>query len=221
MICASSTMAPTRTADSARGHALLSQLDRLRSGEPFACEAFVREHTPKMLSLARRYLRCEHEAADAVQDSFLSAFRSLHEFQGNSHPGTWLYRIVVNTCLMRLRSQSRRRMTSIENLLPTFDDDGGHDTPMNRWSEEPLFDPSTNDLRQAVRSCIEQLPEQYQSVLVLRDIEGFDTEQTAQILGTTPANTKVRLHRARHALRSLIRPACERASAARSGAVLP
>lgn len=209
MTCASSIMAPIRTADSTRGGAPLSQLDLLRSGEPAACEAFVREHTPKMLSLARRYLRCEHEAADAVQDAFYSAFRSLHEFQGNSHPGTWLFRIVVNTCLMRLRSQSRRRVTSIENLLPTFDEEGGHASSMKQWREESPCNLGTDDLRQAVRSCIEQLPEQYQTVLVLRDIEGFDTEQTAQILGTTPANTKVRLHRARHALRSLVGPLLE------------
>jgi RNA polymerase sigma factor (sigma-70 family) len=89
----------------------------------------VRQHSSRMLAVARRFLRCEEDCADAVQDAFLSAFRSLHRFQGNSTLATWLHRIVVNVCLMRLRVQSRSRAVPIDDLMPSFDEKGHPSLP--------------------------------------------------------------------------------------------
>src|SRR5438445_258524 len=86
-----------------------SLLGRVQAGDAGACEALVRQYGGRMLAVARRFLRSEEDAADAVQDAFLACFRSLDSFEGHSSLGTWLHRIVVNTCLMKLRSQSRRR----------------------------------------------------------------------------------------------------------------
>ena len=181
-------------------------LSRLRAGDQDAYCDFVRQHTGRLLALARGFLRSDDDAADAVQDAFLSAFKALGRFEGDSSLGTWLYRIVVNTCLMRLRSQSRRRAYSIEELLPRFDETGHHAQPVAAWSENGYERMANAETEAQIRECINQLPEDYRTVLVMRDIEEFDTEQTASILGLSPGAVKTRLHRARQALRTLLDP---------------
>lgn len=183
-----------------------AQLELVRIGDPSACEAFVRAHAGRMLAIARRYLKCEHDSADAVQDAFVSAFRGLASFEGTADVGTWLHRIVVNACLMKLRSKARRRAVAIEELLPTFDEEGHHSQPVRSWS--PGFEELSGrkEVCTEVRECVESLPDSYREVLILRDVEEMDTETTAKMLGLTPANVKVRLHRARQALRTLLDP---------------
>src|SRR5437868_4970464 len=79
-------------------------LARLRAGDGAAYETIVRAYGSRMLAIARRYLRCEQDCADAVQEAFVSAFRAIDKFAGTSTLSTWLHRITVNACLMRLRS---------------------------------------------------------------------------------------------------------------------
>jgi RNA polymerase sigma-70 factor (ECF subfamily) len=159
-----------------------------------------------MLAVARRFLPAEEDSTDVVQDAFVSAFRYLDRFQGNSALGTWLHRIVVNHCLMRLRAQSRSRELRIDDLLPTFDETGHHGRPVRPWEDLTLARPSQSETRALVRACIDRLPHPYREVLMLRDIEELDTEQTAQHLGINPGAVKTRLHRARQALRTLLEP---------------
>ena len=183
------------------GHEEAALLDRLRAGDELAYASMVREYGGRMLSVARRLLRSESEAEDAVQDAFLSAFRSLSSFQGQSRLGTWLHRIVVNAALMRLRSRQRRSETSIEDLLPRFLEDGHFEAPPKRWQEngENLLQDAQR--RRWVRDRIDALPETYRTVLLLRDIEDISTQETAELLEITPNAVKIRLHRARLALR--------------------
>jgi RNA polymerase sigma-70 factor, ECF subfamily len=181
-------------------------LERIRAGDEGACEALVRQYGGRMLAVARRFLRTEEDSADAVQDAFLSAFRSVDGFEGNSALGTWLHRIVVNACFMRLRVQSRHREVRIDDLLPTFDETGHHSRPILPWEDHALARLSQAETRAHVRACIERLPELYREVLVLRDIKELDTEQTAQHLGINAGAVKTRLHRARQALRTLLEP---------------
>jgi RNA polymerase sigma-70 factor (ECF subfamily) len=181
-------------------------LKRIRSGDEGACEVLVRQHGARMLAVARRFLRTEQDSADAVQDAFLSAFRCLESFEGNSALGTWLHRIVVNACLMRLRARSRSREVRIDDLLPTFDQSGHHSHPVRAWEDEALARLTRAETRAHVRDCIDRLPDPYREVLVLRDIEELDTEQTAQQLGINAGAVKTRLHRARQALRTLLEP---------------
>src|SRR5258707_4816989 len=97
---------------------------RLKAGDDCAYEILVREQTGRLLAAARRLLRREEDARDAVQDAFCSAFRSIASFQESSTLSTWLHRIVINASLMRIRSRSRRPEDSIEDLLPRFHDTG-------------------------------------------------------------------------------------------------
>ena len=181
-------------------------LAHLRSGDEEAGAALVRKYGGRMLAVARRFLRCEEDSADAVQDAFLAAFRSLDKFEGNSSLGTWLHRIVVNACLTKLRAQSRSRAVPIDDLLPTFDETGHHTRPVRSWRGQALSQLALAEMQIQVRACIDRVPEPYRTVLLLRDIEELDTEQTAERLGITAGAVKTRLHRARQALRTLLEP---------------
>jgi RNA polymerase sigma-70 factor (ECF subfamily) len=175
------------------------------AGDDAAFETCVRTYTPRLLLLARGILKNEEDARDAVQDAFLSAFKDLAGFKGASLLGTWLHRIVVNAALARLRRRQRHPEPSIEDLLPHFGDDEHQLDPPAPWrtSSETL---QRQESRELVRRCIAQLPEIYRTVLLLRDIEGLDTEDSARMLDTSPGVVKTRLHRARQALRTLLDP---------------
>jgi RNA polymerase sigma-70 factor (ECF subfamily) len=182
----------------------VSLFARMSAGEPEAFEVVVRLYGPRLLVVARRMLGCEAEAADALQEGFLSAFQSLASFRGDSRLSTWLHRIIVNACLMRLRSQKRRPAMRIEDLLPRFDETG-HRIP-DRGHPSPQRHLETSELRQQVRQCIDQLPYSFREILLLRDIEELDTAETARLLDVSEAVVKTRLHRARQALRTLLEP---------------
>ncbi len=191
-----------------------SQLGALRRGDEKTFEAMVRSFGPRLLSVARRFLRDEEDARDAVQEGFLSAYRSIGTFQGGSQISTWLHRIVVNACLMRLRSRQRRPEESIEELLPRFAEDGhqvAHPTPEWEGSAEELL--ARRETREMVRKAIDRLPDSYRAVLLLRDIEELSTEEAARLVGITENAVKIRLHRARQALRTLLEPQFRRAPA--------
>ena len=178
----------------------------LKAGEPTAFEALVRMQMPALLRAARRFLRSEEDARDAVQDTFVSAFKSIGTFQENSQLATWLHRILINSCLMKLRTQKRRPEEDIETYLPRFQDDGHQVEPSVPWAETAESILQRKQTRDLVRASIDSLPETYRVVLLLRDIEEMTTEETAKLLGITANAVKVRLHRARQALRTLLDP---------------
>ena len=183
-----------------------SLLARLRAGEEPAYEELVRTYSLRLLLVARRIVGSDEDARDVVQDAFLSAFRNLERFAGEAKLSTWLHRIVVNTALMKLRTRRRKPEESIEPLLPTFLADGHHAERFSARSERVDEVVSRQETRDAVRRWIDELPESYRTVLVLRDIEGLSTEETAQLLDMTINAVKIRLHRARQALRTLLAP---------------
>ena len=179
---------------------------QLRKGDESAFEQVVRAYGGRLLAVARRIVGTEEDARDVVQDAFLNAFKSLDRFEGNAKLSTWLHRIVVNAALMKLRTRKRKPEQSIETLLPAYLDDGHHEERFQSWEEpvDKVMERAEN--REIVRKQIDALPEGYRTVLVLRDIEGLDTEETANVLGLSVNATKIRLHRARQALRTLLAP---------------
>jgi RNA polymerase sigma-70 factor (ECF subfamily) len=174
---------------------------RLRAGSNAAYEELVRAQGARLLAVAQRLLGSEEDASDAVQDAFISAFRAIDRFEGGSRLSTWLHRIVVNSALMKLRSQQRKPETSIEDLLPRFLDDGHFAEPPAEWQQTADQALERSEMRQLVRKAIDGLPEIYRTVLLLRDIEGLDTAEAAEAIGVTANAVKIRLHRARQALR--------------------
>jgi RNA polymerase sigma-70 factor (ECF subfamily) len=182
-------------------HTLLA---RLRAGDDGAFEELVRANGGRMLATARRFLRHEEDARDAVQEAFLQAFRALPGFAGDAKLSTWLHRIVINAALMKLRTQRRRPETSIDDLLPRFDADGHRVLEPQEAADLPDVQLDRAELRALVSRSIARLPESYRAVLVLRDVEDLDTAEAARLLGSSEGAVKTRLHRARQALRTLI-----------------
>jgi RNA polymerase sigma-70 factor, ECF subfamily len=179
-------------------------LRELRAGSHAAFERLVRKSSGPLLAVARRLLPNEEDARDAVQEGFLSAFKALPSFAGDAKLSTWLHRIVLNAALMKLRSRRRRPEESIDDLLPCFDETGEWVSPTTAWAAPTESEVESRETRMMVRRSIDRLPETFRTVLLLRDIEDLDTEETAVILGVTPNAVKIRLHRARQALRSLL-----------------
>lgn len=184
----------------------IQRLARLRAGDRDATEALVSEYSGRMLTVARRMLRSEEDAADAVQDAFLSAFASIHRFRANAQIYSWLHRIVVNACLMKLRSRKRREAVSVNTLLPEFDESGNHVQPVAPWPCQVSEHIEQAETQAMVRKCVDQLPDDHRTILILRDIEELDTDTTAATLGISRAAVKTRLHRARQALRTMLEP---------------
>lgn len=178
----------------------------LRAGDAAAFEMLVQTHGARMLAVARRMMRCEQDADDAWQDALLCVFRKAEMFEETCKLSTWLHRITVNACLMKLRSQRRRHEVEIDELLPNFDQSGHHTCRVTAWEDAPLSNAQASETRQKVRACIDQLPETYRTVLLLRDIEEMDTDEVARLLTCTSNCVKTRLHRARQALRTLLEP---------------
>jgi RNA polymerase sigma-70 factor, ECF subfamily len=176
----------------------------LRAGSDEAFETLVRQYAGRLLRVARRFLNNEEDARDAVQDAFVSAFRSIQKFEAGSKLSTWLHRIVVNSALMKLRTKRRHPEQDIDSLLPQFEADGHQVRESVDWSPTAEEMVERGEMRELVRKSIDQLPDSYRVVLLMRDIEELSTDETAKALGITGAAVKVRLHRARQALRSLL-----------------
>lgn len=179
-------------------------VNRVKAGDQDACTRLVKHFGPQMMTVARRFMRCEEDCNDALQDAYISAFSALARFEGNSRLSTWLHRIIVNSCQSKLRFTSSRRETSIEELLPTFERDYHARRPTA--ANDPSTEVEIDETRSVIRQAIDKLPQADRAVLLLRDIEKMGTAATATRLETTQHNVKRRLRRARLALSIRLEP---------------
>ncbi len=179
----------------------------LRRGEQRSYEQLVMQHGGRMLAVARRILRHEEDARDAVQDAFRSAYRAIGNFDGRSSLSTWLHRVTTNAALMRLRSATRRAETSLDDVADGDDERGYLDRLSDPAAEAPEARLMSGRVRDQVRRGLNRLSQRQRLVIVLRDIEGLSTRETAQALHTSENAVKIRLHRARLALGAVLREA--------------
>jgi RNA polymerase sigma-70 factor, ECF subfamily len=194
---------PTELSDPGDGPDDARLVAGLRRGEAWAFEALVRTQSSRLLAVARRICRDEEDARDALQTAYLSAFRSLGRFEGESRLSTWLHRIVVNAALMRVRARRRKGEQSLDTARAIEE----------AWWADRIVAPAPpadllvarGERRDALHACIRQLPDAYRVVLLLRDIEELSTPEAARRLNVTTTTVKVRLHRARRALTSRVR----------------
>ncbi len=184
----------------------MSLVAGLKSGDEAAVETMVRTHSGAMLSVARRILNDDALAQDCVQEALINALRKIGDFQERSSLSSWLHRIVVNQSLMKLRSRRSVTEVPVDEWLPIFDETACRiEAPWPHFAT-PDEIVERADLRDLVHQAINQLPESYRVVLQLRDIEELTTREVAEGLDLSEANVKVRLHRARAALKNLIEP---------------
>lgn len=170
-------------------------------------DRLVREHIEWMLALATRILGGNQDAADdVVQEAFINAFKSLDSLKDRNSIKQWLRRITVNVALNKIRQNDRLSEQSIEHLLPEFDERGCRtEAPWEGLAN--IEDVADNQIRlDMLDKAFSSIPEPYRIVLQLRDIEGYSTTEVAELLKISESNVKVRLHRARSALKTIIEP---------------
>ena len=168
---------------------------RVLEGETALFELIMRRYNQRLYRVARAILRDDAEAEDVVQDAYVRAYEHLAQFAGRSQFATWLTRIAIHEALSR--SQGRRRT---EQLGANEGAENGEVTvPANALNPEEQV--SVSELGRALESAILSIPEQYRLVLMMRDVEQLDTQETAAALALTEENVKVRLHRARAMVR--------------------
>lgn len=176
-------------------------IEGLKSGEEWAVEAMIDRFNVRVYNLAMSILRNESDAEEIVQDVFMTVYNKIDSFKGDSAFYSWIYRICVNACLMKLRSRKRMESVPIDDFMPVFTGTGEHISMVNDWSREVEKKVLNRELGEVLRTFISELSEKYRVVLVLSDVEGLSNEETANILGLTIPAVKSRLHRARLFLR--------------------
>lgn len=183
-----------------------SAIAAIRTGDTNLIERFVRQHMGWMLAVANRIVRDSHLAEDAVQNAFAKIFGNIDSFNRQSALKTWMHRIVVNEGLMLIRKSGPAETVQIDELLPVFDKNGCRIEEPWSTMETPESLVLRADARAQVNEKIGLLPDNYRIILVLRDIEELTTQEVAEMLELSEANVKVRLHRARAALKRLLEP---------------
>lgn len=178
---------------------------RILAGEKHLFHDLIRPCERSIYFLLFSLLKNEAEAEDAAQETVIKVFQNLDKFRGDSQFRTWVLSIARNEGLGRLRKIGSRRE---ESLAVETDDQTGDYTPaiLTSWREVPAAALEQKELGQILRKAIEQLPEIYRNVVLLRDIEEMDIRQTAAALAISEASVKVRLHRARALLQRSLAP---------------
>ena len=161
-----------------------------------AFSQIVEEYSDFAYNVAYRMLRNVEDAEDAVQEAFISAYRSFGRFKGESKVSTWLYRIVVNACLMKIRKEKSRAKYLVET--------GYNDEIVTDWGNDPEQEAISGELREVVETGLESLSSDLRAAIVLRDVQGVSTEEGAEALGLTVSAFKSRVHRGRLLLRQHI-----------------
>ncbi len=182
---------------------------KLQAGDARAYEQVVRSYSPRLLAVIRGIVKNEDDARECLQEAFLQAFRAIDRFEGRARLSSWLHRIAVNSALMRLRSRKRKAEAPIDDLLPSFDGSDMRVDPAWQPQVEDAPDLEADERKTRLHDAISQLPENFRNVILLRDIQEMSTEEAAEQLGISPGAVKVRLHRARTALRTLLDPYLE------------
>lgn len=180
----------------------LEFLRRARDGDFEAFEKLVERHEGRLYGIAMRILRQREDAENVVQTTFLKVLENLKGFREESTFGTWVARIATHTALNVLRK--RRGLPTVSLDQPGPGEESGeipHPQLIAEWPGDPARIVEERELRRILSEAIESLPEKYRLVFILRDVEEFSVEETSKLLSITPANVKVRLLRARLALR--------------------
>jgi RNA polymerase sigma factor (sigma-70 family) len=192
--------ARTPIADNARtppadNDAALAQ--RIVTGDQAAFELMMRRHNRRLFRLARATLRCDAEAEEALQEAYFLAYRSIATFRGESSLFTWLSRLVLNECLGRLRKHARR-----DKLFPMADNiENEVEAMMINDSNPPYHAATRTEMRALMEARVDQLPESFRTVFVLRSVEEMTVEETAICLSIPEATVRSRHFRANVLLR--------------------
>lgn len=169
-------------------------VERVLKGEKVLFEILLRRYNQTLYRVIRSYLKQDEDVEDAMQDTYLKAFEKLPQFRGTAAFSTWLIRIGINEALLRIRSLSKEQKLYIHEDISSAD-------KIIQFPDTKRMNPEKqtiqHETRQFIEQAIDQLPEKYRVIYVLKEIEGIENQEIANCLGITNANVKVRLHRAK------------------------
>ncbi len=169
-----------------------------------AYESLVRNYSPKMYAVARRFFSDNDDIQECTQKAFIQVFKNIKKFKQDSNLTTWLHRITVNEALMMLRQKKRHYSESLESFSQQYNKFGERTTFCDNTGSniEAIFE--LNERKRSLNEIIYQLPEKYCNVILLRDIQEISTKETASMLGITEPSVKTQLHRGRQLLKAIL-----------------
>lgn len=179
---------------------------RAQADDYAAFEEIVRRYQDKAFRLAFSLTKNESDAQDVVQEAFLNMYRKLHTFKGDSKFGSWMYRVVVNAGLMRLRKRKRNSEVSVDDEEMELREDDYYVAKMPDWQVRADAAAENKELREKIIAAVDELPPKYQTVFLLKEIEGLKLSEIAEVLELSVGGVKSRLHRARLHLRATLEP---------------
>ena len=180
-------------------------IQAINSGRRDGFHDLVKRYEQTLYNFSLRMCRNHSDAEDMIQETFLNVFKYLKDFRHETKFKNWLYKVAASTCIKKRRKS--KFAPDKELSLDEFSPENQTEVPdhVPEWALLPLDKLLNQELSSTVNQEILSLPKKYRLVIVLRDIEGFSTTETAQILGISPSNVKVRLHRARLYLRDKLK----------------
>lgn len=173
-------------------------VEQVREGRERALEDLIERYRSRVYRLAYRFTSGREDAEEVVQEVFMTLYQKLDQFEGKSSFSTWLYRVTVNTSLMKLRGQGQTELVPIDD----FSEDHFQHEEESANPDETVI---TEEALSRIEKAVGRLPDEFKTVVILRDIEGFSNEETGQILGISTAAVKSRLHRGRAYLRKRLK----------------
>ena len=183
----------------------LDVIRRAQGGDERAFEALVAEYQGVLYNLALRMTGSPEDAQEVSQDVLLNIVRKIGTFKGESALGSWIYRITMNTALNKRRGKRATVEVSLDAELPTYLADGHREGEraylLADWSQTPEDEVLSGESRAVLARAIDNLPEHYRAVLILRDVESLSNEEVAAAVGDSVSSVKSRLHRARMVVR--------------------
>ena len=180
-------------------------IQAINAGQVEKFHDLVKRYEQRLYNFSLRMCRDSSDAEDMIQDTFLNVFRYLKDFRYETKFKNWLYKVAASTCIKKRRRSkfAPEKELSLDEFRPTNETEVADHVP--EWALMPLDKLLNEELSSMINQQILSLPKKYRLVIVLRDIEGFNTAETAQILNLSPSNVKVRLHRARLFLREKLK----------------
>jgi RNA polymerase sigma-70 factor (ECF subfamily) len=180
-------------------------IQAINSGQTEKFHDLVKRYEHKLYNFSLRMCRDRSDAEDMIQDTFLNVFKYLKNFRYESKFKNWLYKVAASTCIKKRRKSkfAPEKELSLDEFLPNEEAEKPDHLP--EWALLPLDKLLNDELRDKINETILTLPKKYRLVMVLRDLEGFSTDETAQILNLSPSNVKVRHHRARLYMRDKLK----------------
>ena len=174
---------------------------RFKSGDEVAFEELMNRYEGKIFGYLSRMCRCADNVQDVLQETFLTTYRYLGRFRGDSSFKTWLYKIASTSCMRSMRRRKNEPVyhLSYEDLLPGEAEK--KEGLSSGWYSAPVDDLLNKELHELISKSLEKLPEKYRAVFILRELEGLNAEETSTALGISSGAVKSRLHRARLFLR--------------------